>query len=127
MNTATYEERKQQEWAEMVSIEGKQFMNFHGYSDVEPYEIVRVISAKTVEIRQMEAQITEESKKAVNESFQPGGFVGHFSNQQAQEYTYTSNPENKIIRARLGKKGWKSEKGTHWPSATPRKFYDYNF
>ena len=32
------------------------YANKYGYSDVYPYEIVRVISAKTIEVREMDAE-----------------------------------------------------------------------
>ena len=44
------------------------FANMIGYSDVEPYEVVRVISDKTIEIRGMDYQ----------QDFQPD--FGYFDN-----------------------------------------------
>ena len=32
------------------------YANQYGYSDIEPYEIVRVVSDKTIEIRNMNAE-----------------------------------------------------------------------
>ena len=99
------------------------FANHHGYSDAYPYEIVRVVSDKTIEIRAME---TSENKTKMD--FHPGGFSAHCSNQMDQEYDYTSNPERSVIRARLRKDGYfHSQCGRHNISDRPYKFHDYNF
>jgi len=102
------------------------FANHIGYSDVNPYEIVRRVSDRTIEIREMNA---ERSNPAEDMGFQPGGFVGHFSDQHKQEWTITSNPEARVIRIRLQKDGkWRCKHGERYVLAVkPRKFYDYNF
>lgn len=101
-----------------------QFCNLHGYSDVTPFEIVRIISDKTIEIREMDAE------RAFTPEIIPGGFAGHCTNntESQQQWVITSNTERPVIRARLQKDGsWKSELGKHKLSDKPRKFYDYNF
>ena len=65
------------------------FANHIGYSDVNPYEIVRRVSDRTIEIREMNA---ERSNPAEDMGFQPVGFVCHFRDQHKQEWTITSNP-----------------------------------
>ena len=99
------------------------YMNLYGYSDVHPFEIVRWVSAKTVEIRGMKATLAPDWKP----EFIPGGFAAHCVNQCEQTYTYESNPDAPVLRARLGKKGWKSRLGMHDLSDKPKKFRDYNF
>lgn len=99
------------------------FLNNHGYSDIHPYEVVRVVSEKCVEIREMDAELSADWKP----NFIPGGFAGHVTNNAEQVWTFKSNPERPIIRARLGKRGWKSHLGFHRPSDQPRRFHDYNF
>jgi hypothetical protein len=99
------------------------YMNLYGWSDVHPYEIIRWVSEKTVEIRAMQATLDPSWKP----EFIPGGFAAHCTNQSSQRYTYESDPNAPVIRARLGKKGWKSKRGMHKPSEKPRRFYDYNF
>ena len=47
------------------------YANRHSYSDIEPYEIVRRVSEKTIEVRPMKYERTEESKKAMNDTFCP--------------------------------------------------------
>lgn len=98
------------------------FANFIGWSDVEPYEIVRVISDKTIEIRAMDADRTFKPE------FEVGGFSAHCTNNERQEWDITSNPDHDVIRARRQKDGsWKSRLGRHDLSDSPRKHYDFNF
>jgi hypothetical protein len=100
------------------------YANHYGYSDVTPYEVVRRVSDKTIEIREMDA-VQDESVKL---EWVAGGFAGHCINQRDQRWFITSNPENRIIRIRLGKKGWKDKHGRKFGlSDKPVKFYDYNF
>jgi hypothetical protein len=100
------------------------YANHIGWSDVDPYEVVRVISEKTIEIREMDAKRDD----SVKLEFIPGGFSAHCSNQRDQKWFITSKPENRVIRIRLGKKGWKDAHGRRFAlSDEPVKFYDYNF
>ena len=61
--------------------------------------------------------------------FAPGGFFGHCSRQDEQEWTITSDTEGRVIRIRLNKRGqWKDKWGNSSGLADkPRKFHDYNF
>jgi hypothetical protein len=100
------------------------FANLHGYTDVIPYEVVRNISEKTLEVRKMNFQLSESWKP----NFIPGGFCAHCTNQQDQEWIFSSNTENEIIRIRKRKDGkWYSPFGRHVLADQPRAFYDYNF
>ena len=123
-----YEERIQTERVIADNIEaalfrsGEQvYANRYGYSDVEPYEVVRVISDKTIEVRAMTAT-KDPSWKPV---FHTGGFTAHCSNQHEQRWFYQSNPDAPVERIRKSKKGWK--KGEFRISDEPHRFYDYNF
>lgn len=62
------------------------------WTDVHPFEVVRVISNKTIEIRQLDVEIT-------------GG------DWLDPEYELYSNDENPIERARMTKMGWKTSSG----------------
>ena len=101
------------------------FANRLGYSDVEPFEVVRVVSDKCLEIRRMDAEL--------DPAWQPewvvGGFAGQCVNQNQQRWIIASNPANPVSRIRLQKNGnWKSPCGGRFDlSDEPRKFYDYNF
>lgn len=99
------------------------YANAYGYSDVKPYEIVRWVSATTIEVREMDATLDPSWKR----DFIPGGFCGHTANNHDQRWVITSNPANPVIRIRLTKRGW-AHKGTRFDlAATPRNFYDFNF
>lgn len=105
-----------------MSISEK-FANCVGYSDVTPYEIVRVVSKQTLEIRQMNA-----TEGKWNRNFVAGGFFGTVINQSEQKWVITSDESAPVIRIRLGKSGWRDRGGNRFVlSETPRKFYDYNF
>lgn len=100
------------------------YANQIGYSDVNPFEIVRIVSDKTIEIRAMDARRDPDWKPEII----PGGFAGHCINQDEQRWIITSLPDAKIARIRLGKKGWRDKYGCRYDlSDKPRKYYDYNF
>jgi hypothetical protein len=100
------------------------YANHIGYSDVTPYEVVRVISDKTIEVREMDAKLDD----SVNLQFHVGGFSAHCSNQHEQKWFITSNENNPIVRIRMNKAGWKDNAGRRFKlSEKPIKFYDYNF
>ena len=101
------------------------FANHYGYSDVNPYEVVKVISDKTIEVREMDA----ERDDSVKLEFHVGGFSAHCSNQRDQKWFITANDSNPVVRIRLGKSGvWKDKHGRKFDlSDKPVRFYDYNF
>ena len=100
------------------------YANHYGYSDVYPFEVVKVVSDKTIEIREMDAERDE----SVKLEWAPGGFAGHCINQRDQKWFIKSNPENPVIRIRLSKQGWKDRHGRKFGlSEKPVRFYDYNF
>jgi hypothetical protein len=100
------------------------FANMYGYSDVEPYEVIRAISSKTIEVRRMTATLSPDWKPEIN----AGGFAGHCSNQQSQVWIYAVDESAPVIRARLRKDGYfHSTYGQHRLAKAPRKFHDYNF
>jgi len=102
----------------------QQYANFIGYSDITPYEVVKVISDKTLEIREMDAKLAEGQKP----QFVPGGFSAHCINQSELQWDITSNPSNKVLRVRMHKNGYYYHKGSRFAlSDAPVKFYDYNF
>lgn len=100
------------------------FANYIGYSDITPYEVVRVVSDKTLEIRRM----TTERDKLVKLEFHVGGFFANCSNQSDQNWFISSDESEPVKRIRLGKRGWKDAHGGVFElSDKPVKFYDYNF
>jgi hypothetical protein len=101
-----------------------QYANHYMYSDVEPYEVVRVVSEKTIEIRPMKAERDE----SVKLEFHVGGFSAHCSNQSEQKWIITSDETAPVKRIRLGKRGWKDAHGGRYGlSDRPHKKHDYNF
>ena len=100
------------------------YANHHGWSDVTPYEVIRVISDKTIEIREMKA----ERDPTYQPEFVPGGFSAICTNQHSQKWIIESDDTAPVIRARLRKDGrfW-SNRGSHRLSDEPIRFYDYNF
>lgn len=101
-----------------------EYANHYGYSDVDPFEVIRVVSDKTIEIREMKC-VRDDSVKL---DFQVGGFSAICTNQRDQEWTITSDETRPIIRIRLGKRGWKDKDGRKFGLRDhPTKFYDYNF
>ena len=99
------------------------YANLHMYTDIQPYEIVRLVSVKTMHVRPMIAMQGEWKKKVA-----PGGFCGHVINQDDQKWSIVSDPSADTIIIRKQKDGsWKSKNGRHVLSSNPRKFYDYNF
>lgn len=102
------------------------YANHHGYSDVHPYEIVRIVSDTCLEVRPMKSERTNPDN---NLGFEAGGFHGHCSRQNKQEWKIESDPAIKPHRIRLHKKGdWKDPWDNRYVlSATTERFYDYNF
>lgn len=101
-----------------------QYANQYGYSDVTPFEVVRVVSEKCLEVREMDAELAPGERPEII----PGGFAGNCTNQRSLKYVITSNLENRTVRIRLGKQGWKSADGRKFGlSDKPVYFYDYNF
>ena len=101
------------------------YANQYGWSDVNPFEVVKVISDKTIEVREMDAERDE----SVKLDWAVGGFAGHCINQRDQKWFITSNDQNPVVRIRLSKTGvWKDKHGRKYGlSDKPVKFYDYNF
>jgi len=100
------------------------FANHIGYTDVTPYEVVRKISEKTLEIRAMRSEL-DPTWKPVRV---PGGFAGHCVNNNTQRWIITSDVTAKVIRIRLGKRGWRGTDGGRYKlSDKPFRHYDYNF
>ena len=102
------------------------YANYYGYSDVSPYEITKVISDITLEVRPMKATLDPNFKCETI----VGGFFGHTTNNNKQSYSYESIADAVVTRIRYSKakKGWFSSCGRrHLLENKPVRFYDYNF
>lgn len=100
------------------------YANESGYSDMYPYEIVKVVSENTIEIRPMDT----ERDDSVELKWVSGGFAGHCVNQGKQKWFYKSNPDNPVRRIRRRKDGYfYNHCNRVYLEQEPRKFHDYNF
>ena len=100
------------------------YANESGYSDMYPYEIVKVVSENTIEIRPMDT----ERDDSVELKWVSGGFAGHCVNQAQQKWFYKSNPDNSVRRIRRRKDGYfYNHCNRVYLAQEPRKFHDYNF
>jgi hypothetical protein len=110
--------------AGLPSEEIMKYANHIGYTDINPFEVVRAVSDKTLEIREMNAK----RDQSVKLEFVVGGFSAICLNDSDQEWFITSDDTAPIIRIRLGKNGWKDKYGRKYRLADkPVKFYDHNF
>ena len=106
-----------------LDITATPYANRLDYSDCNPFEIVRQVSERTLEVRALHAHRAEWTPNV-----HVGGFCAHISNQHDQRWTLTSNPTAPVVRIRLGKRGWKDSNGNRFSlNASPVKFYDFNF
>lgn len=99
--------------------------NHIGWSDINPFEVIKENTARKLTIRSM----TCERKNMEKLQFHVGGFSAHCSNQHEQKWEITSDSDCSIYEIRLNKKGeWRDKHGCLFRLAdAPVKFYDYNF
>lgn len=99
-------------------------VTYCGWTDCEPFHIVKVHTDRKLTIRAADAVIDPTWKP----DFQPGGFCGHVSNNSDQCWLVTPGKDGATERViRLGKKGWKDPTGARYSVGHARKFHDYNF
>tara|TARA_R100000479_G_C6315580_1_gene175686 strand:- start:74 stop:706 length:633 start_codon:yes stop_codon:yes gene_type:complete len=101
------------------------YANEGGYTDMYPYEIVKVVSEQTIEVRRLDA----EKDSSVELKWVSGGFAGHCVNQNEQKWIYKSNEKNPTQRIRRRKDGYfySGHNTRFYLEFAPRKFHDYNF
>ena len=99
------------------------FFAHYGYSDVHPYEVIRIVSDNTIEVRAMKTEFDFSECE-----FIAGGFSAHCPNPSAQKATITSNENAPVERIRRGKKGWQMGKYMRFGiTEKPSAHYDVNF
>ena len=100
------------------------YANHIGYSDVTPFEVVRFVNWKTLDIREMWAV-----EKPWMRQFMAGGFLGHVVNQEDQDWDIQPDPDSPVVRIRQHKDGkWYDRHGARYALAEkPVKFRDFNF
>lgn len=112
---------------ELSRITKSKYANYIQYSDIDPYEIIEWKTKNTIVVRSMKATETEEGAERLRESFEPGGFCGHFDND-VQEWDISSDPDGYVITLRRHKDGCFYNNGRKFAlNEKPIKFYDYNF
>jgi hypothetical protein len=94
----------------------------YGWTDSHPYEVVKVVSDRCIEIRPMSAVIDPTWKMDIT----PGGFVGHVNNNGGK-WILSRNPTAPTIRIRLSKHGVWKLKGEKFSVGQATKYHDYNF
>ena len=103
------------------------FANNYLFSDVNPFEVVRVISDKTIEVREMKTEMASDWKPELIS----GGFAFHCTNNHDQRnaWVITSDETNPVVRIRKQKNGtWKNPSfGRFRLADVPIKKYDFNF
>jgi len=95
------------------------------WSDKHAYTIVEIsASGKTLTLQRDKATLDKNWKPEIH----PGGFAGHCSNQDSQQYTYEQDPNGKLIKARFSqsRKCWKYHSETVRVGVR-HEYYDYNF
>lgn len=95
----------------------------HYYSDSDAYTIIKR-TAKTLTLRRCKAMLKPEFKP----KWIPGGFVGHCTNQNEQEYDYEEDENGRTVKAYWSetKQGFYVE-GCLYVTPGRREYYDYNF
>lgn len=97
-----------------------------GYSDRHAFEVVKVVSEKTLEIRRLKAERDPSWKP----EYVPGGFSAVCTNMYEQKWLFESDPSAEVIRIRK-KKGhndlWIRKGFNYRLTEEPVEFYDYNF
>jgi hypothetical protein len=103
----------------------KLYANQIGYSDITPYEVVRIVSDNCLEVRALKTELLNKSDLV----FHAGGFAAHCSNQADQQWSYSSDEGSPVYKIRKSKKGvWKNKWGdTYAVGPKPRRHYDFNF
>ena len=110
--------------ARHTALPATPFFTRIGWSDCYAYETLRVVSGQTIEVRELKAELDPSFKP----EFVVGGFAGHCTNINQQQWVFSSDESAPIVRIRLGKDGkWKQGTVRFSPSAKPFKRHDFNF
>lgn len=101
------------------------FANQIGYSDITPFEVIRIVSDKCLEVRSMKYDQTNKEDMV----FHAGGFTAHCSNQNDQKWEIQPDADGYVFKIRKNVRGtWKDKHGgTYAVEKQPRRRYDFNF
>lgn len=120
--------KREAEYCRIRSLE-QFYCNRHLYSDIQPYEVIEIISDDRLKLRSMDFVQTNGSVERLRESFSPGGFLGHFDNS-VQEWICKPDENGIVVEVRRRKDGFFYEVGGSIPfvlSDQPRRYRDFNF
>lgn len=105
-------------------LNGKLYATHYAYTDVNPYEVIKIVSDNCLEVRAM----NHENDPNDMPQFIPGGFSAICTHYGSR--IITSDPENRVIRIRRRKNDptrW-VHKGLRFKLDTePHAYYDHNF
>lgn len=107
----------------------KFYCNRHLHSDIQPYEVIEVLSDTRLRLRSMNYVQTNDSVERLRKTFEPGGFLGHFDNS-VQEWICTPDENGTVVEVRRRKDRCFYETNGSIPyvlSDKPRMFRDFNF
>lgn len=104
------------------------YLNEILYSDINPYEVVEMITPNKWVIRKLDTNLKPEARKKIQDNFCPGGFAGHVDNG-CQEWDISVNENNPLITVFRGRKNKHFKIGSMPMSMShsPIKIYDFNF
>lgn len=104
------------------------YLNEILHSDINPYEVVEMITPNKWLIRKLDTTLKSEARKKMQDSFCPGGFAGHVDND-CQEWEISVNENNPLITVFRGRKNKHFKIGSMPMSMShsPIKIYDFNF
>ena len=130
MPDASYEERREAEYADAAKVKRqiRPYCYWRGYSDCNPFEVVKIVSDNCVEIRPMKAKPCPKWKEKME--WHAGGFAGHLANQWDQEWILEPDEDAPVERIRWHKAKGRWGQGRYMAYVMcdkPYKFYDYNF
>ena len=97
------------------------FAIMYALVDKYPYEVVKVISARTIEVRKMDSEIVRAFKPQL-----VGKNRVYFYDDGTLKYEVKSNPNNEVIRIRRSKKNntiWKKGRTTFILSEEPERHH----
>lgn len=111
-----------------IMLQDKKYATRWLYTDAHAYEIIEEKTDKMILVRQLKATIQEDARKALHNSFVPGGFCGHYDNE-LQEWDFATDENNPIETIRKRKNGrWYDASGSLFTiTAEPYERFDYNF
>ena len=104
------------------------YLNEILHSDINPYEVVEMITPNKWLIRKLDTTLKSEARKKIQDSFCPVGFAGHVDND-CQEWEISVNENNPLITVFRGRKNKHFKIGSMPMSMShsPIKIYDFNF